>query len=246
MIDPKLTQFKLLCFDVYGTLLDWESGIYESILPIIQRSQESWTRTEALAAFHSVETNLQAQNPTDLYTKVLADSYYTLAKRLGLPEDGQLTEASLAFGNSVGKWPIFPDTVEALARLSKHYRLVVLSNVDRLSFSHTQRVLEQGFQFDLVLTAQDIGSYKPDPTNFEYMLNSVKAKFGIEKHEVLVTANSLFHDHKPANTLGIASSWIIREGDFMAVKTDATYVFSFPTLGDMANAVVKEKRVKYY
>jgi 2-haloacid dehalogenase len=133
---------------------DWESGIYESILPIIQHSQEPWTRTEALAAFHSVEADLQAQNPTDLYTKVLADSYYNLAKRLGLPEDGQLTEDSLAFGNSVGKWPIFPDTVEALAQLSKHYRLIVLSNVDRSSFSHTQKILEHGFQFDLILTAQ--------------------------------------------------------------------------------------------
>ncbi|KAF8591374.1 hypothetical protein K439DRAFT_1627086 [Ramaria rubella] len=125
------------------------------------------------------------------------------------------------------------------AVIAKYYRLVVLSNVDKTSFSHTKKVLEQGFTFDLILTAQDIGSYKPDPANFEYMLKSVKVQLEIEKHEILVTANSLFHDHKPANALGIASSWIVREGE-IGSKTDAKYVFSFPTLGDMAEAVTKE------
>ena len=133
---------------------DWETGIYDGILPIVQRSQKPWTRREALAAFYSVETNLQAQNPTDLYSKILSDSYFAFAKRLDLPESPELREASQAFGNSVGKWPVFPDTIPALAQLSKHYRLVILSNVDKASFSHTQKILEQGFKFDLILTAQ--------------------------------------------------------------------------------------------
>ena len=142
-------------------LQDWETGIYQSIRPIIQHSGKPWTRDEALAAFDSVEMDLQAQNPTDLYSKILADSYYAFAKRLDLPEGDTLKEASIAFGNSVGNWPVFPDTIEALAKLSKHYRLVVLSNVDNTSFSHTRRVLEQGFEFDLVLTAQVTESKVP-------------------------------------------------------------------------------------
>lgn len=151
-------------------------------------------------AFHEVETNIQSQNPTGFYTKILSDTYYALAKRLDLPEDAKLEQASVEFGNSVGSWSPFPDTIDALARLSKTYRLVVLSNVDNSSFVHTQKTLEQGFKFDLILTAQvgfnlvdyiilicisqDIGSYKPDLNNFEYMLRTVKEKFGVEKHEV--------------------------------------------------------------
>ncbi|GJJ15009.1 hypothetical protein Clacol_009281 [Clathrus columnatus] len=240
MTDPKLTQFKLLCFDVYGTLVDWEGGIYKNIEPLIRRANKEWSREEALIAFHEVETNIQSRNPTDLYTEILADTYYALAKRLDLPEDEELKQASKDFGNSVGSWSPFGDTIDALARLSKTYRLVVLSNIDKASFAHTQKMLEQGFKFSLVLTAQDIGSYKPNLNNFEYMLRAVNEKFGIEKHEVLVTAVSLYHDHKPANSLGISSVWIAREGSTLPILQDVNYIWKFPTLGDMANAVEEE------
>lgn len=239
-MDPKLTQFKALCFDVYGTLIDWESAVYDAIAPLVRRAGKDWTRKDILSVFCDVESDIQAQEPTALYTKVLADTYYALAKRLDLPENAQLKEAAVLFGNSIADWKPFPDSIDALRRLSKHYKLVVLSNVDKTSFGHTQARLEEGFNFDLILTAQEIGSYKPNLANFEYMLKTVKEKFGIDKHEVLVTANSLFHDHAPANSLGIASSWIIREGSVMGIKGNATYVWAFGDLGDMAAAVEKE------
>lgn len=98
-------------------------------------------------------------------------------------------EECAAFGQSIKDWPLFPDSTDALAELSKHYKLVVLSNVDRSSFAFTREKLEAGkFTFDQICTAQDVGSYKPDPANFVYALKVVKDNYGIEKDQVLSTA----------------------------------------------------------
>ena len=95
----------------------------------------------------------------------------------------------MAFGQSIKDWPVFFDTSDALCELSKYYKLVVLSNVDRTSFAFTREKLEAGkFTFDKICTAQDIGSYKPDPANFVYALNVIKDSYGIEKGQVLSTA----------------------------------------------------------
>jgi HAD superfamily hydrolase (TIGR01493 family) len=95
----------------------------------------------------------------------------------------------VAFGQSIKDWPLFPDSSDGLAELSKHYKLVVLSNVDRTSFAFTREKLEAGkFAFDKICTAQDIGSYKPNPANFVYALNAIKDNYGIEKAQVLSTA----------------------------------------------------------
>ena len=115
---------------------------------------------------------------------------------------------SQAFGASVGDWPAFDDTVAALQYLKQHYRLVILSNVDRESFRASQARLQ--VEFDHVFTAQDIGSYKPDPRNFAYLLQRLRSDFGIEKAEVLHVAQSLSHDHVPANRCDLASAWIDR------------------------------------
>jgi HAD superfamily hydrolase (TIGR01493 family) len=98
-------------------------------------------------------------------------------------------EERVAFGQSIKDWPIFPDSSDALAELSKYYKLIVLSNVDRTSFAFTREKLEAGkFTFDQICTAQDIGSYKPDPANFVYALKVIKDNYGIEKDQVLSTA----------------------------------------------------------
>ena len=94
-----------------------------------------------------------------------------------------------------------------LAYLKDHYKLVVLSNVDNVSFAHSEEKL--GKPFHLVYTAEDVGSYKPSHRNFEYMLANLE-RLGIAKHEILHTAESMFHDHAPANALGLANCWIYR------------------------------------
>jgi 2-haloacid dehalogenase len=111
------------------------------------------------------------------------------------------------FGASIGDWPPFPDTIEALRALRSRYRLVILSNVDRGGFRATDRRL--GVTFDAVYTAQDIGSYKPDARNFAYLIERL-ADDGFQKPDILHVAQSLFHDHAPANAIGLASAWIDR------------------------------------
>ena len=156
-----------------------------------------------------------------------------------------LTDEDIAFGKSIPQWSPFPDTIKALATLSKHYKLTVLSNVDRHSFSGTRAVLERSdpahqFTFDAVYTAQDIGSYKPDPANLNYALRRLREDFGIEKNEVLVVAASLFHDHAPANSLGLKSVYIDREGAVIGSSGEAAYNWRFTTLGAMADEVEAE------
>lgn len=229
----KLTDFKLLSFDVYGTLIDWERGAMDAFEPILKRSgKEDMDKKHILQVMHQIEPIVERENPTLKYSEVLTKVHPQLCKELGLETPTE--EESREFGASVGRWPGFPDSVEALQRLSKVYKLVVLSNVDNESFKGGNAHGLQGFKFDAVYTAQDIGSYKPDHKNFEYMLKHVKEDFGVEKHEVLQTAQSQFHDHHPAKEMGIKSSWIYRPGAIMGNRKDPVYNWKFDTLGEVS------------
>ncbi len=200
----RLADFKALTFDCYGTLIDWESGILAALAPLLAASGQS--PDAALAAFAEAESAQEAETPAMLYADILAQTYRRLAGLWGVTV---LDEECARFGASVGDWPAFPDSKDALQALQRHYRLVILSNVDRASFFRSQQRL--GVTFDAVYTAQDIGSYKPSPRNFEYLLAHI-AELGIGKSEILHTAQSLFHDHAPANDFGLASAWIDRRG----------------------------------
>jgi 2-haloacid dehalogenase len=143
-----------------------------------------------------------------------------------------------AFGASVGDWPAFPDSSAALRNLNRHYPLVMLSNVDHASFECSARRL--GIEFDHVFTAQDIGSYKPAIRNFEYLIDRLDHE-GYRREEILHTAQSLFHDHIPANAVGLASAWINRQAGHAGATPSPTvephFDFEFPTLAAMARAV---------
>jgi 2-haloalkanoic acid dehalogenase type II len=235
----KLTSFKLLSFDVYGTLIDWERGVVNALEPALKKSNKSdLDPKHILKVCHALEAPEQSENPSQKYSELLTIIHPKLCKELGLQEPTK--EESEAFGGSVGDWPAFPDSVEALKRLSKHYKLVVLSNVDNDSFKKGNAGGLEGFKFDAVYTAEDIGSYKPDLKNFEYMFRKVKEEFGVEKHEVLQTAQSQFHDHHPAKEIGLKSSWIYRPGAIMGNRDNPVWDWKFDTLADMADAVEKE------
>jgi 2-haloalkanoic acid dehalogenase type II len=234
-----LSSYRLLTFDVYGTLVDWESGIIAALQPSLQKNPaNNLTRSQILHAYHVLEKDQQSKTPSMLYHDVLATIHAPLCSNLDLPPPTE--QESKAFGESIGSWPAFPDTVAALRRLKKKYKLVVLSNVDRESFAKTNAGSLKGFEFDLVLTAQDIGSYKPDLRNFEYMLSTVKERFGVEKDQVLQTAQSQFHDHHPAKKVGIRSVWIVRPGAIMGNAEENVFDWKFETLGEMADAVESE------
>lgn len=239
----ELTDFKLLSFDVYGTLIDWERGALNAFRPVLKANNKTeLDEKHILEVLHSIESIIEKEHPDWKYSQALTAVHPQLCSKLDLAKPTE--EESKAFGGSVGSWPAFPDTVEALKRLSKRYKLVVLSNVDNESFKAGNAHGLEGFKFDAVYTAQDIGSYKPDLKNFEYMLSHVKNEFGIEKDQVLQTAQSQFHDHHPAKDMGMKSSWIYRPGAVMGNRNDPVYTWKFDTLADMANAVDKELAVK--
>ncbi len=202
-----LTDFKALTFDCYGTLIDWESGMIEGLKPLTSRVGRDLSRDEILEAHARHESVHQAQTPGKPYRDLLATVYRRLAEEWGVAVSWQ---ECAAYGRSVKDWPAFPDSAEALRYLKQHYKLVILSNVDNQGFAASNDKL--GVEFDAVYTAEDIGSYKPSDRNFEYLQQMLDG-LGIAKHEILHTAESLFHDHAPANRHGLASCWIYRRYD---------------------------------
>ncbi len=232
----KLSDFKVLTFDCYGTLIDWESGIAAALQPQLSRARPQLSPNAVLEAFARHEAAQETETPSMIYSDLLALVHRRLADEWGVQPD----EAEDArFGASVPDWPAFPDSRSALAYLKQHYKLVILSNVDRASFAGSNRRL--GVEFDAIFTAQDIGSYKPDPANFRYLLARL-AERGTTRGEILHTAQSLFHDHAPAKQAGLATAWIDRRheragwGATMPPPADATYDFRFESLAAMVAA----------
>lgn len=238
----KLTDFSVLTFDCYGTLIDWESGIHAALGPLLAKVP-AMSRDAALEAFAQEEASQEAQTPDMPYSSILVRVYERLARRWGA--DISRVEANI-FGASVPDWPEFADSAGALQYLKKYYKLVILSNVDRLSFRGSNERLQVAF--DQIYTAQDIGSYKPDPRNFDYMLDHVKADFGVEKNQILHVAQSLFHDHAPANQIGLASVWIDRRHDqsgwgaTMMPPGSPRYNWRFTSMADFAKSHLEQLR----
>ena len=237
----KLTDFKTLTFDCYGTLIDWETGLFAVFEPLAARAPRSRSREAALEDFASQEHSQEHYTPTKKYSEVLAVVYKRLAEQWNTP--AQWSEC-LTFGRSIKDWPAFPDSPAALNYLKQHYRLYPLTNVDNESFAHSNRKLE--VLFDGVMTAEDIGSYKPSPRNFEYLLEQL-GRHGIERNQVLHVAQSLLHDHVPANELGIASCWIDRRhgktggGATRLPQNMPRFDFRFTSLGELAEAHRRER-----
>jgi 2-haloacid dehalogenase len=207
MTRKRLNDFEVLSFDCYGTLIDWEAGIWDALQPLIMHNGGSGpSRGEALALFAAEENRIEANQPGLAYPDVLARVHAELAAGSGLRTSAELDRN---FASSVGHWPAFPDTAEALRMLKSRYRLVILSNVDRAGFAASSRKL--GVTFDAICTAQDIGSYKPAASNFQFMIECVKREFGVDRERILHTAQSLYHDHAPARACGLANCWIDRQ-----------------------------------
>ena len=118
----------------------------------------------------------------------------------------------------------------------------MLSNIDNDTIARTQSGPLAGVKFDAVYTAENIGSYKPDLKNFEYLLSGVREEFGVEKWQVLHTAQALGADMVPAKSMGMSAAWIDREGEDekseeLKAKGKVAFTWRFGTLGEMAEAV---------
>jgi len=233
-------DFDALSFDCYGTLIDWEAGITAVFRRWADARGLAMSDEELLTAFSTHEAETEAVHPTALYPEILARSMRALGAQLGVPVSDQEAEA---FGASVPDWPAFPDSQEALERLAKRYTLIILSNVDRTSFAGSNKRL--GVTFTGIVTAQDVGSYKPSPRNFE-ALAVERERLGVPDGRLLHVAQSLFHDHAPAKAAGLPTVWINRRhaqpgwGATPNPQAPVTPDWEYPSMAAFADAVDAE------
>ncbi|KAI0431064.1 HAD-like domain-containing protein [Xylaria sp. FL1042] len=255
---PDLTGFKALSFDCYGTLIDWETGMQKALQPLISdlppsHPLKTTPPTAAMRRLDAIATSHQERTPTLPYNELLVMSLSDLAQEnhIALPDS-----ISEPFGNAVGTWGAFADTIPGLQKLARHYKLVILSNVDNANIGATiSRQLDPA-RFDAVYTAQDIGSYKPARANFEYLFGHAKAGLGVDwtKGELLHVARSLSADHVPAKEVGLRSVWISRGGEkeggegvggsLRELRDRVAFEWRFDTIGDFADEVERQFAAK--
>jgi 2-haloacid dehalogenase len=225
--------FDALTFDCYGTLIDWETGILAGLRSALGPHGVDALDEELLESYANAEATLEA-GPYLRYREILARGARAIATSLG----STLTDdEAAAFGGSVADWPAFPDSHDALARLKTRFRLGVLTNCDDDLFAASNRRL--GVTFDWIVTAQQVGSYKPDERNFAAVLERVAAN-SVPPERILHVAQSLYHDHSPAQRLGLRSVWIDRRhgraGAGATPPADARPDATFVTMSDFAVA----------
>ena len=200
-------DFRFLSFDCYGTLIDWESGIWNAFQPVILfNNRNDLTREKVLRNFALLESEQQKQTPSMLYSEILFNVHKKFTEENELKSTDELNKN---FGSSVPFWPAFADSADALRILKSKFKLVILSNVNVAGFTSSNRWL--GVEFDEIYTAEHVGSYKPNPSNFEYMFDNLKKAHDAEKKDILHVAQSLFHDHVPAKDFGMNTVWIDRQ-----------------------------------
>ena len=236
-----LADYDALSFDVYGTLIDWETGIASVLTPWAREAGLDLTDEELLVAYADNEVRAELENPTGLYPAILAESFRLTAASLGREVSDEWAER---LGASVPSWPAFPDSHDALVSLREDYKLIILSNVHREGFAGSNARLD--VTFDKIITAEDVGAYKPAPNHFE-ALDAALTDLNVPRERLLHVAQSLFHDHVPAKRYGIASVWINRRHDrpgWGATPEPAeefSYALEFPPMEAFAAAARKSK-----
>jgi 2-haloacid dehalogenase len=193
-------DFDVLTFDCYGTLIDWETGIWEALQPLLAHHRIAMTIDQALTLYGELETEAERGEYT-IYKTVLSRVLEAFGARIGfVPTPTELQH----FSTSVKDWPAFPDSALALQALQKKYRLAIVSNIDDDLFALSAPKLQ--VRFDWVLTAQQARSYKPSWQNFQLAFDRI----GLPRTKILHVAQSLFHDIVPAKALGLSTVWVNR------------------------------------
>jgi 2-haloacid dehalogenase len=235
--DLDLTEYKALSFDCYGTLIDWETGIAAVLAPWAREQGLDLSDEELLLAYADNEAAVERQTPSALYPDVLAMSFRRTGETLSAPVSDAWAQR---LGDSVPDWPAFPDSADALARLARHYKLIILSNVHRAGFAGSNQRLHGDFA--AIITAEDVGAYKPAENHFR-ALDATLPRLGVDRRGLLHVAQSLFHDHVPAKREGLPSVWINRRHDrpgwgATAEPTEEwAFDLEFNSLADFADAV---------
>ncbi|MEX0809711.1 MAG: HAD-IA family hydrolase [Dongiaceae bacterium] len=233
----KLRDRKILTFDVMGTLIDYETGILDYFRPVMAKAGVDMEEDTFFSHYGRAEDALNKSAPGRPFTKIQPDIYRAVAGDLGLPNDDAHAEG---LERSIERWPAFADSVSALKELRKRFRLVAMTNADNRSLSHFSRTLDD--PFDDSVTAEDVGTVKPDPQVFAYTRGR-SSVHGYGLQDFLHVAQSQFHDIGVAKRLGFAVCWIERRhgkkgsGAQPAVLEVTKPHYHFTTLAQLAEAV---------
>ncbi|HEU4365382.1 MAG TPA: HAD-IA family hydrolase [Candidatus Krumholzibacteria bacterium] len=226
-----LRNFDVITFDCYGTLIDWESGILAALAPFRAAGGLTVSDESLLASYATLESMLE-DGEYRRYREVLRGVMRGLGTRYSVPEARVDVDA---LAGSLPSWRPFPDAVEALQRLRVHYQLGVISNTDVDLFAGTAKQLN--VEIDYLVTAEQVGSYKPSHENFKHALGVI----GIPKERLLHAAQSRHHDIAPARALGIANVWVNRRsgraGEGATAASGAVPDLEVPDLKTLADLV---------
>lgn len=237
-----LARFEALTFDCYGTLIDWNTGVLAALRSILGAHASGVSDSDLLTLYGRFEHEAEHPAPGGGH-KAYRDALREVVDRFGAHFGFTPTQAQRdALPESVARWPAFPDTADALRALKRRYRLAVLSNIDRDIFAHTAPKL--GVDLDALVTAQDVGSYKPRRAHFDEGLK----RLGLPRERVLHVAQSLYHDVAPARALGFSTVWVARAGGGAGASFDGArdakpdlVVPDLATLAAMADAAFSRR-----
>jgi 2-haloacid dehalogenase len=179
-----LADYDALSFDCYGTLIDWETGLSAVLVPWAREAGLDVTDEQLLVAYAEQEERVERANPTAVYPTILAESFRGIGASLGAEVSDEWADK---LGASVPSWPAFPDSPDALASLAEDYKLIIVSNVHRDGFAASNSRL--GVIFDKIITAEDVGAYKPAAIHFN-ALDRALAELEVRRERLLHVAQS--------------------------------------------------------
>ena len=221
-------DFAVLSFDCYGTLIDWETGIWQALEPVFSNHNVLMSQEQALERYAALESEIEA-GPYFEYKQVLRRVLEGFGALLSFTPTA--TEQQ-HFSESVRDWPAFPDSPDALHALQRKYKLAIISNIDDDLFAYSAQRLQ--VTFDTIVTAQQARSYKPSLNNFQIAFQRI----GLPPAKILHVAQSLFHDHVPAKSLGLSTVWVNRRqgqvGSGATPPAEATPDLEVPDLQSLA------------
>ena len=221
------SKFPYVTFDCYGTLIDWESGIKNTIKAILDDKGVRGNIEQLFRTREDLEFDL-IQSEYRRYREILALSLKETFVQFQLPYSNRDGER---LAESVPDWPVFPDTVKSLGRISRMSRVCIISNIDKDIIARTRD--RMGVRFDLIITAQEARSYKPNIRPFHLALGKLK----VRSSEVLHVSSGFRYDLPPAHQLGFKTAWINRKREKPPANFSADYEFS--NLSELAEFLEK-------